>query len=109
MCVYILCTWSINMKLELYKNQIVVTRTDSHKIYKDSTLMIHVKRELQKLNYDVITKDLSKEPGNLLSTPCYGIIDRNRNYQIYYANYCIDDAYQHYNNGSVTLSISGDM
>lgn len=97
------------MIITINNSTITVNRNNSPKIYKDSTLMCHIKRELQKLNYDVISKDLSKEPGNMLSPGCYGIIDRNRNYQIYYPNYCIDNAYTHYNDGKLILSINGVM
>lgn len=71
--------------------------------------MYHIKQELQAQGYDVITKDLSKEPGNLLSPPCYGIIARNRDFQIYYDNYQLRFNYEDYNQkGTLILSIQGD-
>lgn len=68
--------------------------------------MHHIKKELIKLGYDVITKDLSKEPGNMLSTGCYGIIARDRSFQMYYPRYCINDAYKDYNSGTLELYIN---
>jgi hypothetical protein len=86
-----------------------IERENSPKIYRESTLMYHIKQELQAQGYDVITKDLSKEPGNMLSPGCYGLIARNRDFQIYYPNYCIDNAFTHYNsNEPLTLFIHGD-
>ncbi len=94
------------MRVEFKEYSIVVMREDSPKVYKNSTLMTWIKRELQKQGYDVIMKDLSKEPGNLLSTPCYGIIARDRTYQIYDSNYCIKNSYSEYNKGKIVLSVS---
>ena len=83
----------------------LIERLDSPKIYKDSTLMYHIARELQKQGYDCFRKDLSKEPGNMLSSGCYGIIARDRSYQIYYSSYCIRDACTDYNNGKLILDV----
>ena len=96
------------MKLTINNNHIIIERLDSPKLYKDSTLMTHIKRQLQAQGNDVISKDLSKELGNLLSNGCYGIIARDRSYQIYYPNYCIDNAYKHYNQGKLILDISSE-
>lgn len=94
------------MKLTFKNDKILVERLDSPKMYRDSTLMCHIKRELQKLNYDVISKDLSKEAGNMLSNGCYGIIARDRSFQIYHNTYCIYPAYQAYNTNGLTLTIT---
>jgi hypothetical protein len=85
------------MKVILGINTCTVEREDGPRVYKESTLMTWIKRELQAQGHDVIMKDLSKEPGNLLSTGCYGIIARDRHFQIYFANYCIRPSYEDYN------------
>jgi hypothetical protein len=59
--------------------------------------MTWVRRELQRQGFDVIMKDLSKEPGNLLSDGCYGLVHRQRDYQIYFADYCLRFSYEDYN------------
>lgn len=93
------------------KTGIIVERLDSKKVYKDSTLMTWVRRDLQSKGYDCIMKDLSKEPGNMLSSGCYGIIDRKRRYQIHYPLYQIRNMYTDYNipSGFITLYITGDL
>lgn len=94
------------MKVTLGNLTCKVEREDGPRIYKDSTLMTHVRRELQRQGYDVIMKDLSKEPGNLLSDGCYGVLARDRSFVVYDPNYCIDYAYKAYNHrGEVTLSV----
>jgi hypothetical protein len=93
------------MKVTLNTNICIVTRGDSPKTYRDSTLMTWVKRELQSQGYDVITKDLSKEPGNLLSDGCFGVIARDRSFVIWDTNYCIDYAYMAYNAGELRLTV----
>jgi hypothetical protein len=86
-----------------------VEREDSPKIYRESTLMYHIKKELQAQGYDVITKDLSKEDGNMLSPGCYGIIARNRSFQIYFDDYQLRFNYEDYNKtGTLTLHIQGE-
>lgn len=95
----------MNVKLE--NNVCTVYREDGPKVYKDSTLMTWIKRELKKQGFDVIMKDLSKEPGNLLSDGCYGLVARNRDFQIYDPNYCIRNAYEMYNkNGVLFLNVA---
>jgi hypothetical protein len=93
------------MKVTLNQHNLVIERENSPKVYKDSTLMTWVKRELQRQGHDVITKDLSKEDGNLLSDGCYGITARNRDFQAYYPNYCINNAYEDYNAGRLVLGV----
>lgn len=98
------------MKVRLEKDYCVVDRENGQKIYKESTLMTHVKRQLQRQGYDVIMKDLSKEPGNLLSDGCYGVISRNRKaadaFVVWYSDYAIRPCYERYNQwGSVVLEV----
>jgi hypothetical protein len=96
------------MKVQLKKYICIIEREESDKkIYKDSTLFTHIKRELQKQGYDVISKDLSKERGNLLSNGAYGIIARDRSWQMMYSNYCVEPAYKKYNGEEGVLIIVG--
>lgn len=93
------------MKVTLNDNTCIVERENGPKVYKESTLMTWVKRELQRQGYDVIMKDLSKEDGNLLSEGCYGVISRNRksfkSFVVWYPAYCLRANYEFYNQRGV--------
>ena len=98
------------MKVTLGNTTCKVERGDSQRIYKDSTLMTHIRRELQRQGYDVITKDLSRDKGNLLSPGCYGVrtrkLDETPNtFVIVHSDYCIDSAYKSYNRGQVMFTV----
>lgn len=94
------------MEVTLNTNNCIVKRGNSPKLYSESTLMYHIARELKRQGFDVFSKDLSKEAGNLLSEGCYGIIDRKRQYQIYFAPYCLRFSYEDYNKaGELILNV----
>ena len=95
------------MEVTLNAHNCIVKRGNSPKLYSESTLMYHIARELKRQGFDVFSKDLSKEAGNMLSKGCYGIIDRKRQYQIYYPNYCISRVYEDYNQrGELVLTVA---
>ena len=95
------------MEVTLNAHNCIVKRGNSPKLYTESTLMYHIARELKRQGFDVFAKDLSKESGNLLSQGCYGIIDRKRQYQIYFVDYCLRANYEDYNKrGELVLTVA---
>ena len=76
------------------------------KVYKDSTLMYKIAKELQKrYGLDVIRKDAGKD-GNLTSEGNYYIRDRKRRFAWHFGNYQLRDAYQDFNASGIQ---SGDL
>lgn len=98
------------------KTFITVYRENGDPRMKDlSQLIYNLKKVMRKAGYTgLIKKDLSKEPGNMLSEGCYGLIVRKdclgleKGDQIHDGNYVLmNDATRRYNqNGSCQLLIN---
>ena len=87
-----------------------ITREEREfKVYKDSTLMYKIAKELQtRYGLDVIRKDAGKD-GNLTSEGNYYVTDRKRRFAWHFASYQIMNAYSEFNTSTLTLDPLGEV
>lgn len=106
------------MRFEISENKsyITVYLKDGDPYMKNlSQLMYHLKKAMEKAGYkNLIKKDLSNEPGNLLSQGCYGLVfrkdslDLEKGDQIHDGNYVLmyDAAAEFNHKGKAQLLIN---